>query len=124
MRWNGTVITSNIPTLIFHDELFSGTGSINDPDGPGRLVCRSETPRTVRWAFATDASRIVAGDTTDNFVATRQGTNPILSRLSRNPANPITTPRTDQRANGLWRCNEDNGPWIYVGIYTRVPGEP
>ena len=129
MRWNGTVITGDTPTLIFHDELFSGTGPITDPDGPGRLVCTSETPTTVRWSFPTDASRITAGDSTDNFFHRREGSMinpPVVSRLSRNPANPIiiNSPRVDQRANGLWRCNEDSGPTIYVGIYARVPGEP
>ena len=122
MTWNGDTINSNIPTLIYHDELYNGTGPIDNPNGPGRLVCTSQTPRTTHWTFPTYASRIVAGNTDDNFFHRREGTNPVVSRLSLNSANPITTPRTDYRANGLWRCNEDSGPTIYVAIYARVPG--
>ena len=122
MRWNGTLITSNIPTLIYHDELLSTTGPITDPNGPGSLICESETA-TLFWAYPTDSGRITAGGTTDTFFHRREGSTsnpPVVSRLSRNPAN--NTLRTGQQENGLWRCNEQNGPSIYVGIYARVPG--
>lgn len=124
MMWNGTVITSDTPTLIFHDELFSSTGPITNSIGPGRLICTSQTPSIVYWAYTTSNSRITAGDTTDNFFHQREGTDPVVSRLSLNPDNPITTTQaTDQRINGLWRCNEDNWPTIYVGIYARAQGQ-
>ena len=123
MTWNGTDITG-VPTLIYHDELLSYNGPNNHPDAPGRLLCISRTPRPIYWSYPTDASRIPLLDTSDNFFHRRGGSNPVLSRLSRNSENPITTPRTDQRANGLWRCNENNGPTLYVGLYARVPGEP
>ena len=103
----------------------NGTGPITDPDGPGRLICNSTTPKTTHWAFPTDNSRIMASNINGHFFHTREGnvnSPPVVSRLSLNSANPITTPRTDDRANGLWRCNEDKGPTIYVGIYARVPG--
>ena len=125
MRWNGTVITSDIPTLIFHDELFSGTGDITNRNGPGRLVCTSTTQDLVHWAYPTDGGRIMPLDNSSNFFVRREGSvssPPIVSRLSLNSANPITAPVTGDFANGLWRCNEQGGPSTYVGIYARSGG--
>ena len=126
MTWNGTDIT-NIPTFIYHDELTDNL-FFTDPNGPGSLVCTSVGLRNVLWAYPTDDSNIgILIDNSQNFVHSRLGGEslpPIRSRLSRNPNNPITTPRTDERANGLWRCSEQYvGSVLHVGIYARVPGE-
>ena len=47
---------------------------------------------------------------------------PVVSRLSQNSARPITAPITEDFANGLWRCNEEGGTTIHVGIYARNGG--
>ena len=126
MTWNGTNIT-NIPTFIYHDELTDeDISNKTDINGPGILVCTSVALRDISWAHPTYSSSIDLTDNTQNFLHSRLGSvsaPPIHSLLSRNPDNPIVTPRTDEPANGLWRCSESSGPVLHVGIYARVPGE-
>ena len=126
MTWNGTDI-SDVPTFIYHDELTDKPG-FNES---GTLLCISRVPSGVFWSYA-DNRGIVLSDRSQNFLHLQSGNlsdPPIQARLSRNPSNPITTPRTDRRANGLWRCFEHKGPTyiigplFYVGLYARVPGE-
>ena len=126
MTWNGTDI-SDVPTLIYHDELTDKPGF----DGSGTLLCTSRRSLSVSWSYP-DNIEIGLSDSSQSFLHLQSGNlgdPPIRARLSRNPSNPITTPRTDRRANGLWRCFQHKGPKyslgspIHVAIYARVPGE-
>ena len=124
MTWNGTVI-NNVPTFIYHDEL-TNSRTYTDSKEPGYLVCTSTAIMEIRWSYPTDASVISAGDFSQNFFHYRVGrfhNPPLRARLQINPFNHIRAPRTDARANGLWRCHELSGPTLHVGIYARVPGE-
>ena len=120
MTWNDTDI-SDVLTFIYHDELTDKPGF----SGPGTLLCISRQIREVFWSYP-DGSRVMLSNTSQNFLHLQLGHQldaPIRARLSRNPDNPITTPRTDELANGLWQCHERKGPTYHVGIYARVPGE-
>ena len=48
--WNGTVITG--PILIYHDEILldhDTISTVENSNGPGDLVCRSENHEEARW---------------------------------------------------------------------------
>ncbi len=52
VTWNGTTITG--PVLIYSDEIpvdGSSNNTIDDPNGPGALICRSEDRARVSWHY-------------------------------------------------------------------------
>ena len=121
MTWNGTDITG-VPTFIYHDELFRGTGPITDPDGPGRLICRSltQTAQPVRWLDVSGSIvRDLHSQSSAFFQRRKTLSNVELSRLSLS-----TTYTIMRRANtsGLWICGPP-GMRVYVGLYARVEGK-
>ncbi len=119
MWWNGTEITG-IPTLIYHDELVISTSIVTDPNGPGHLICRSETQEVVDWLDVHDNS--VTTETSGNFFQQRMTTTGLaLSRLSQNI--PFSLPIVrDVRTSGLWACGTSNS-LQYVGLYARLLGK-
>ena len=127
MRWNGSDITG-IPTFIFHDELVDGLDQLSSPpttpevDGPGRLVCRSETQATINWLLANGVP--VTTSSNGNFVQRRFSTGaPSYSRMGIGvPLDPIFV-RTDDVTNGLFSCNASGMTTLYVGLYGRDASE-
>ena len=118
MRWNGTDITG-VPTLIYHDELVTSTDNvITDPDGQGSLICSSVAQTTVSWVSVSGSTTVTHSN--GNFKQTRAAGPPSLSQLTLG-GDPITTPRTDVAANGLWSCSA-SGTQLHVGLYGRVQG--
>ena len=116
MRWNGTDIT-NVPTVIFHEELLVsnyGDDVIPDPDGPGSLICSSETVANVTWLFPAAAIATVG---VDSFRQRRETGPPTLAQLTRSNYADRIGPRNDPHANGLWRCEAEGVPTLDVGLY-------
>ena len=117
MRWNGTDITGQL-TFIYHDELIiSGDDIITNRNGPGSLICSSETQTTVLWHF-TDGRIFNA---VDNFKQTAEPGPPSVSQLTQFivSANVSLDPAT----NGMWYCSTTEGLRLHVAIYGRVAGQ-
>ena len=127
--WNGTIITG--PILIYHDEItndLTTVPTVENSNGPGDLVCRSENHEEARWREPSGFSAPRSGNYRQ--VNSAAGV-PSLSRLS--------TPNRDQEptnsnviVNGLWICQLYNSSipdediltnFNYVGIYNRGDGE-
>ena len=122
--WNGTVVTG--PILIYHDEItddLTTVPTIENSNGPGDLVCRSENHEEARWRNPNGHSVPRSGNYRQ--VHSAAGV-PSLSRLS--------TPNqlTGSDVNGLWICQVANSDipdqdilenFNYVGIYNRGSGD-
>ncbi len=118
VRWNGTDITG-IPTLIYHDELYTGNGPITDPDGPGRLICNSSLSLPLFFWRSADGFGI--GSLTPNFDQIKQIV--VLTNMSRlSVTAPFVAPNFNERFNGLWECYS-GGFHVHVGIYARAGSE-
>ena len=134
LTFNGTAITS--PRLIYHDEIVSDSTipTVLNSDGPGDLVCRSDSIGLTFWRYPTGNTvpEIKPGDffTVRTPVAV-PNYYPFLARLS----TIDYLDSTDSTINGLWICIlggihtgniEDSdviASYIYVGIYSRNSGE-
>ena len=128
--WNGTTINPNMPILIYHNEILLDHDTIptvENSNGPGDLVCRSENHEEARWRRP---SRVVVPTNGDyQRVQSPAGSLPSLSRLS--TIEDLTS--TDPQYNGLWVCVLQNDTvineqdlidnFVYVGIYSRNSGE-
>ena len=122
--WNGTVITG--PILIYHDEItddLTTVPTVENSNGPGDLVCRSEYHEEARWRNPNGHHVPRTGNYRQ--VDSAAGV-PSLSRLS----TPNTLTGND--INGLWICQVANSNisvqdilanFNYVGIYNRGDGE-
>ena len=115
--------------LIYHDEILlrDGTDSIRDPNGPGALICRSETGRAV-WRFPNSVQVQPTGRFDDGIGQTMTGTSvlPTLAQLFLRIEYTEQTRRTNR--NGLWQCVLDNqggtvDDFVPVGFYNRATGE-
>ena len=129
VTWNGTVITA--PILIYHDEILEDNDTVptvENSNGPGDLVCRSENHEEARWHRPSGVVAPTNGDY--RRVQSPAGSLPSLSQLS--TIEDLTS--TDPQYNGLWVCvlvNTDGGlsdqdlidSFVYVGIYSRNSGE-
>ena len=129
VTWNGTLVTG--PILIYHDEVrLDGNDNpmLGDVDGPGALVCRSQTRPRVGWRMTnggffedTDQGRL------DNINQIRNGIEdvPSFARLSRGTTNP------PENFDGLVLCRVDTrgdsadviANFIFIGFYNRAPGK-
>ena len=125
MIWNGTTITG--PILIYHDEIGFDTTipTVENSDGPGDLVCRSENHEAAHWRNPDGRTVPKSGNYTR--VDSASGL-PSLSQLY--------TPNelTGSNVNGLWICQVTNSDislleldildnFNYVGIHNRGDGE-
>ena len=130
--FNGTTIAG--PILIYHDEIGSDTTIPTDgnSNGPGDLVCRSESIGRTFWRNPTGSSVLTSTSSAFYSVRTPQSdpqTYPFLAQLS----TIDFLDSTDPTINGLWICilgfTGDIGEqdvidsFIYVGIYSRNSGE-
>ena len=121
--FNGTAITG--PMLIYHDEIDSDNTAVptdENSNGPGDLVCRSESIGRTFWRRPHGGSASM--NVEDSFYQVRSPTNtdthPFLSQLS----TIDTLDSTDPEFNGLWLCTFGSiDSFIYVGIYSRNSGE-
>ena len=128
VTWNGTLVTG--PILIYHDELrLDGNNNpmLGDLDGPGALVCRSET-REAFWRN-TEGNTIPATDQPgglNDINVIRNGPTevPSITRLSRG----TTTSPADNQFDGLLLCRVNAvlgdvpdviANFRYVGLYNR-----
>ena len=127
--WNGTVITG--PILIYHDEItddLTTVPTVENSNGPGDLVCRSENHEEARWRHPNGFSVPTSG----NYRQVRSAAGvPSLSRLS-TPIDGEEPTKDDLVVNGLWICQVVNSSipdqdilenFNYVGIYNRGYGE-
>ena len=121
VTWEGNLVTG--PILIYHDEVrLDGNDNpmLGDLDGPGGLVCRSQTRPLTGWRNAVGG---VVQDTGDNInqIRTDAQAVPSFSRLSRGTTN------TPNNFDGLVICRVDtrNDPldvlanFNYIGFYNR-----
>ena len=117
VTWNGTLVTR--PILIYHDEL-NDNPMLGDVDGPGALVCRSQTRPITQWRMTTGTLvQETGGDF--NQIRTAAETFPSFSLLSRG------TTSTPENFDGLLICRVDtrgDGPNVfanfnYIGFYNR-----
>ena len=124
-NWNGSTITG--PLLIYHDEIVSDTTipTVENSDGPGDLVCRSENHEAAHWRNP-DGHTV---PTSGNYRRVKSASGlPSLSQLY--------TPNelTGSNVHGLWICQVINpgsnilerdilDSFNYVGIYNRGDGE-
>ena len=130
VTWNGTLV--NGPILIYHDELrLDGNSNpmLGDLDGPGALVCRSQTRPLAQWRDTSGDSfpdTDSGGHSDINQIRSGPNDVPSFSRLSRGT---ITSP-TDN-FDGLLVCRVNNvndaqdviANFRYVGFYNRdIPG--
>ena len=133
LTWEGNLVTG--PILIYHDELrFDGNVNpmLGDLDGPGALVCRSQTRTGAFWRN-TAGNTIPATDEPggrNDINVIRNGPNdvPSITRLSRG----TTTSPTGNLFDGLLLCRVNvegdvadvNANFRYVGLYNRLrPGK-
>ena len=134
LTWEGNLVTG--PILIYHDELrLDGNDNpmLGDLDGPGTLVCRSQTREGAFWRN-TAGNTIPATDEPgglNDINVIRNGPNdvPSITRLSRG----TTTSPTDNLFDGLLLCRVNmvmgDAPDVianfrYVGLYNRLrPGK-
>ena len=132
VTWKGALVTG--PILIYHDEVrLDGNDNpmLGDLDGPGALVCRSQTRPRVNWR---DARGQLFGDTDSGHLEDinqiRNGVEdvPSFSRLSRG----ITTSPTTDNFDGILICRVDSrsdaldtiANFNFVGLYNRdTPGK-
>ena len=131
VTWNGTLVTG--PILIYHDEVrLDGIDNpmLGDVEGPGALVCRSQTRPRAGWrrtsgAFfdATDQGRLAD----INQIRNGRLDIPSFARLSRG----TTTLPTDD-FDGLMLCRADTrgdtpdvlvANYVFIGFYNRAPGK-
>ncbi len=120
MWWNGTDITE-IPTLIYHDELItSQDNAITNINGPGSLACRFIAWLDINWFGVTDAAGDITTGNDGNFKQRKERGPPSLSQLTQSV--PVSTPRWDDNTNGLWYCSISGMTPLYVGIYGRING--
>ena len=89
MTWNGTDITG-VPTFIYHDELVTGTTPISDPNGPGRLICRSSSSIEIHWAFVRNGYRVSTTGNTETVTLLNSNSLSLTSGY----ANPELQPDT------------------------------
>ena len=128
VTWNGTLVTG--PILIYHDELrLDGNNNpmLGDLDGPGALVCRSQTQEGAFWrntAGETIPATDEPGGLPNDINVIRNGPTdvPSFSRLSRG----TTTSPAGNLFDGLLLCRvfHFNVPDVianyrYVGLYNR-----
>ena len=129
LTWNGTLVTG--PILIYHDELrLDGNNNpmLGDLDGPGALVCRSQTREGAFW-------RNTAGETipaTDelgglngiNVIRNDPTEVPSITRLSRGTATSPTGNLFDGlllcRLNAVGDVADVIANFRYVGLYNRL----
>ena len=126
MTWNGTLVTG--PILIYHDELrLDGNDNpmLGDVNGPGALVCRSESRPLAQWRMTTGMMVQDTGGDINQIQTDTQAT-PSFSRLSRG-----TTNSPPENFDGLLICrvNTLSDPrdvfanFSYIGFYNRqLPG--
>ena len=128
--WNGTTITG--PILIYHDEIVSDATvptvpTVENSDGPGDLVCRSENHKTAHWRNPDGRTVPESG----NYTRVDSAGLPSLSQLF--------TPNelTGSNFSGLWICHvaikrgrnidildqDILDTFNYVGIHNRGDGE-
>ena len=118
-----------MPILIYHDEILldhDTTPTVENSNGPGDLVCRSENHEEARWRRPSGVTAPTDGDY--RRVQSSAGL-PSLSRLS--TIEDLAS--TDSQYNGLWVCvlrndtviNEQDliDNFVYVGIFSRNSGE-
>ena len=121
VTWNGTLVTG--PILIYHDELrMDGNNNpmFGDVDGPGALVCRSQTRPLVNWRN-TDRALVQETGGDINQIRTDELTTPSFARLSRGTTN------TPENFDGLLICRVDTrsdpadviANFNYIGFYNR-----
>ena len=130
VTWNGTLVTG--PILIYHDEVrFDGNDNpmLGDLDGPGALVCRSQTRPRAHWrrasgAFFNNTDQEHLADI--NQIQNGRLDVPSFARLSRG----TNTSSTDNY-DGLILCRADArgdppdvlaANYIFIGFYNRAPG--
>ena len=120
VTWNGTLVTG--PILIYHDELrLDGNDNpmLGDVDGPGALVCRSQTRPQALWR---SPARFEVQETGGDINQIQTGTTPSFARLSRG-----TTNSPPQDFDGLLICRVNtinDGPDVaanynFIGFYNR-----
>ena len=123
--WNGTNITG-VPTFIYHDELINRSSFNNVSDGPGRLICRSETLRLVRWLYVNGNIVQPAPNLNLYFDQTMENTSDAsLSQLS---LSSTFSQRKSSTTSGLWLCGPSQMRLcgfqmrLYVGLFARIRG--
>ena len=121
VTWEGNLVTG--PILIYHDELrLDGNDNpmLGDLDGPGALVCRSQTRPLAQWRN-TDRALVQETGGDINQIRTDEQTTPSFARLSRGTTN------TPEDFDGLVICrvNSMGDPldvlanFNYIGFYNR-----
>ena len=119
VTWNGTLVTG--PILIYHDELrVDGNDNpmLGDVDGPGALVCRSQTRPQALWR---SPGRFTVQETGGDINQIQTGTTPSFARLSRG------TTTSPEDFDGLLICRvntEGDAPDVaanlnFIGFYNR-----
>ena len=125
VTWNGTLVTG--PILIYHDEVrLDGNDNpmLGDVDGPGALVCRSQTRPLAHWRN-TDRAIVQETGGDINQIQTDEQATPSFARLSRGTTN------TPENFDGLLTCRVntmgDGADTFYnlnyIGFYNRLPGK-
>ena len=125
VTWNGTLVIG--PILIYHDEVrLDGNNNpmLGDLDGPGALVCRSQTRPRAGWRM-TNLSFVQESGNDINQIQNGADDVPNISRLSRGTTNPL------ENFNGILMCRVDTrgdpsdvlANLNFVGFYNRVPGK-
>ena len=130
--WNGTVITG--PILIYHDEItddLTTEPTVENSNGPGDLVCRSENHIGARWREPSGFSVSKSGNYRQLQANSSAAGVASLSRLS-TPIDGKKPTNSNIDVNGLWICQVVNGSipdqdildnFNYMGIYNRGEGE-
>ena len=130
--WNGTVVTG--PILIYHDEItddLTTVPTVENSNGPGDLVCRSENHIEARWREPSGFNVPRSGNFQQLQVNLSAAGVASLSRLS-TPIDGEEKTNENVVVNGLWICQVVNSSipdqdildkFNYVGIYNRGDGE-
>ena len=121
MTWNGTLVTG--PILIYHDEVrFDGNANpmLGDLDGPGALVCRSQTRPRAEWRM-TSGPLVQESGGDINQIRSGALDVPHFAQLSRGTTNQTTN------FDGLLVCRVNTmmdpqdviANFNFIGFYNR-----